>query len=74
MGCYSSKEYNIEYFENSSKKKYEGSMLFNKKNGFGIEYSLNGKKIYEGLFKDNKKEGNGIYYNEYESVIYDGEF
>ena len=34
------------------------------KNGFGIEYSLEGKKIYEGQWIDNMKNGDGALFDE----------
>lgn len=39
---------------------YEGKLNENKRNGYGILFSLEGKKLYEGEWFDDMKQGKGI--------------
>jgi hypothetical protein len=41
---------------------YEGKLNENKRNGYGILFSLEGKKLYEGEWFDDMKQGKGIEY------------
>ena len=45
-----------------------------KKNGFGIEYTLEDTKLYEGQWENNEKSGEGILYDENEEIIFMGSF
>ena len=55
--CISKQTYDIEKFENTNIKRFEGSYINEKKNGYCIEFSIEGKKIYEGQFLNNLKTG-----------------
>ena len=58
---------------NTNIKYYEGSIL-NGKNGFGIEYTLEGHKLYEGQWVDNHKSGDGTLFDENEELLFMGSF
>lgn len=45
-------------------KEYEGEFKYDKKDGFGVEYNLDGEKVYEGNWKDDKYNGKGKYYSD----------
>ena len=59
----------------NSMNKYEGQLIYGKKEGKGKFIYKNGC-IYEGYFKNDKKEGNGIFYytngDRYKGLFKDG--
>lgn len=44
-------------------KEYEGNFKNDKREGFGVEYNLDGEKVYEGYWSDDKYNGKGKYYS-----------
>ena len=61
--CFNKKKYDIENHINTNIKQFEGLYINNKKEGYCIEYNINGEKIFEGQFINNKKNGLGIILN-----------
>ena len=61
------------YYKNG--EKYDGQILKNKENGFGILYKLSINKIYEGEFLKGKKHGKGkLTIDEKTGSFYEGNF
>jgi hypothetical protein len=57
-------------------KEYEGDFKYDKKDGFGVEYNIDGAKVYEGNWKDDKYNGAGRWYSGFgmiESNFVDGQ-
>ena len=72
------KEY-ITYDKKNYILKYEGEVVNNNYEGFGILYKYDEKlnknfKLYEGIFENNLFNGKGILYNLDESIYFKGNF
>ena len=72
--CYSKKTFINQNHPNTNIKYYHGWILNGKKNGFGIEYTLEDTKLYEGQWENDEKSGEGILYDENEEIIFMGSF
>lgn len=52
-----------EYYTNTDQTKFIGNYYNGLKNGFGVEFDLNGEIIYEGTYAGDERHGLGICYS-----------